>query len=52
MRSFKKFATVLLAAISLSMLLTACGALSYMNEDEARQWGYYSGKALRGIIDN
>ncbi len=52
MNIFKKFAIVLLVAISASTLLTACGALSYMDEDEATQWGYLNGRALRGIIDN
>ena len=50
--NIKSILIVLSIALSASVLLTACGAVNKINEEDAYNWGYYTGRAIRSMVDN
>lgn len=52
MKSIKGMAVLLSVAISAVVLLTSCGSFSNISEEDAYNWGYYTGKAIGSMIDN
>ena len=52
MKHIKTLIVMLLLSGSLSFIATSCGALSNMSEEDAYGLGWYTGRAIRTMIDN